>query len=83
MDASSKNPLLNEHRVLQYCMKKKIKICIDAVDYFEEENGYAYLVCKYMGISLREYLITREPINTSIAIKFIKQISIGMQKLHE
>ena len=49
------NPLLDELKVLQYCAKRKIKLGIEAVDYFEE-GGRAYLVCKHDRlINLRQY----------------------------
>ena len=53
-----------------------------AIDYFEE-NGTVYLVTKYVGVSLRTYLEQRKQLTNAVALKFLQQIAVGLQKLHE
>ena len=65
-----KSQLVNELKVLQYCNRKKLKTCIDAVDYFEE-NGRAYLICKYFSTSLRDYLFESHGMSIATACVFL------------
>ena len=79
---STKSPFTNQLKVLQYCVKKRIKMCLDAVDYFEEA-GHAYLVTKHAGNSLRTYFSRKDKeIPMTVAMKLLQSIALGLYELH-
>ena len=82
INSSQKSQLLNELKVLQYCRQLKLKMCVEAIDYFEE-GEHAFLVCKYINCSLRDILHNSQGMSTATACHFLHQVAYGLCKLHK
>ena len=82
VENSKKSQLLNELKVLQYCRQLKLKMCVEAIDFFEEDD-HVFLVCKYISASLRDILHKSQGMSIATACEFLHQVAYGLCKLHK